>query len=61
MLQLPNELQAIIPGVFPLADPRLDRWRQAEGMALVAGPQEAKASDTPTMSAMFAMMKAYIA
>jgi hypothetical protein len=46
-------------GVFPRGNPSTDSWQQAYGRYLEIGADEEQNSDNPTMSAMFAMMKAF--
>jgi hypothetical protein len=59
MDHFPQELAAAIVRVFPRGNPSTDSWQLARGRYLEIGVAEAHNSDNPTMSAMFAMMKAF--
>ena len=54
-----QELAAAIVGVFLRGNPSTGSWRQARGRSLEIGAVEGQNSDNPTMSAMFAVMKAF--
>jgi hypothetical protein len=59
MDRFPQELAAAIVGVFPRGNPSTDLWQHARGRSLKIGAAEAQNSDNPTMSAIFAVMKAF--
>jgi hypothetical protein len=59
MDRFPQELAAAIVGVFPRGNPSTDSWQQARGRSWEISAAEAQNSDNPTMSAMFAVMKAF--
>jgi hypothetical protein len=52
-------LAAAIVGVLPRGNLSIDSWQQARGRSWEISAAEAQNSDNPTMSAMFAVMKAF--
>jgi chromosome segregation ATPase len=59
MDRFPQELATAIVGVFPRGNPSTNSWQQARGRSLEISAAEARNSDNPAMSAMFAVMKAF--
>jgi hypothetical protein len=55
----PQELAAAIVGVFLRGNSSTDSWQQVKGRSLEISAAEARNSDNPAMSALFAMMKAF--
>ena len=59
MERFPQELAHAFAGVFPRGDPYTLVWDQSEVNALERSAGEDQHSDSPAMSAMFALMKTY--
>jgi acid phosphatase family membrane protein YuiD len=54
-----QELVATMAGVFLRGNPSTDSWQQARGRSLEIGAAKGQNSDYPTMSAMFAVIRAF--
>jgi hypothetical protein len=59
MDHFPQELAVTMAGVFSRGNPSTDSWQQARERSLEIEVAEGQNSDNPTMSAMFAVMKAF--
>jgi hypothetical protein len=59
MDRFPQELAAVMAGVFPRGNPSTDSWQQARGRPLEISAAEAQSCNNHAMSAMFAMMKTF--
>jgi hypothetical protein len=59
MVCFPQELATAMARVFLRGNPSTDSWQQARGRSLEIGAVEGQNSDSPAMSAMFVVMKAF--